>query len=325
MRPLRCASRCGRELRGRRVAARAANQPRPSRSPRKIAAAGMPFSSRRGRMQLLRGIGLCGVHRRRVAPRQPSATVRRARRVHRAGGRRGRARPRRRQTRRSSRPDRSHGERRTAAAGGLRVGIADHELRAVQALAVVHLRAHQVLQAQWIDQQGHVIGDDREVILALQFVEFESVLESRAAHRPGCRPAASAPRCPPPRSARAPCGRGGGERERWWERRGVGCGSGKIKDHALRMGGATSRFNRRRGGSGAEDQVCAQSARRHRATMRPLPRTSSSAAITGLAIASVHVNDCSTGAPPCGSSRASTRIGCSRREAARRPRPAGNT
>src|SRR5688500_2230419 len=75
----------------------------------------------------------------------------------------------------------SDGERRAAPAGRLRVRVADHELRAMQALGVVDLGAHQVLQAQRIDQQGHAVGGDRQVVLALRFVELEAVLEARAA------------------------------------------------------------------------------------------------------------------------------------------------
>src|SRR5688500_15756381 len=73
------------------------------------------------------------------------------------------------------------GEAAAAAAGRLRVRIADHELRAVQALAVIDLGAHQVLQAERVDQQGDAIGPYRDVVLALGFVELEAVLEARAA------------------------------------------------------------------------------------------------------------------------------------------------
>src|SRR3546814_15917587 len=69
----------------------------------------------------------------------------------------------------------------TAAAGRLGVGVADGELRAVQAFDVVDRRAHQVLQAQRIDQQNHAIGVDGQVVLALLLVELEAVLEARAA------------------------------------------------------------------------------------------------------------------------------------------------
>src|SRR3546814_6352544 len=49
----------------------------------------------------------------------------------------------------------------TAAAGRLGVGVADGELRAVQAFDVVDRGAHQVLQAQRVDQQDHAVGVDR--------------------------------------------------------------------------------------------------------------------------------------------------------------------
>src|SRR5688572_3286170 len=65
-----------------------------------------------------------------------------------------------------------------AAAGALRVRIADHELRAVQALAVIDFGAHQVLQAERIDQQGDAVGLYGEVVLALLLVELEAVLEA---------------------------------------------------------------------------------------------------------------------------------------------------
>src|SRR4051812_4018220 len=73
------------------------------------------------------------------------------------------------------------GEAAAAAAGGFRVRIADHELRAVQALGVVDDGAHQVLQAERVDQQGDVVGGDGQVVLALLLVELEAVLEPGAA------------------------------------------------------------------------------------------------------------------------------------------------
>jgi len=51
----------------------------------------------------------------------------------------------------------------------------------VQALGVVDLGAHQVLQAQRIDQQRHAIGLYGKVVLALLLIEFEAVLEARTA------------------------------------------------------------------------------------------------------------------------------------------------
>ena len=51
----------------------------------------------------------------------------------------------------------------------------------MQAFAVVDFGAHQVLQAERIDQQGDAVGFDREVVLALRFVELEAVLEAGTA------------------------------------------------------------------------------------------------------------------------------------------------
>src|SRR3546814_7165877 len=61
----------------------------------------------------------------------------------------------------------------TAAAGRLGVGVADGELRAVQAFDVVDRGAHQVLQAQRVDQQDHAVGVDGQVVLALLLVRSE--------------------------------------------------------------------------------------------------------------------------------------------------------
>src|SRR5690606_32268183 len=95
------------------------------------------------------------------------------------GSRRGPAAPPRRRT--APRASGSCGEAAAATAGRLRVRIADGELRAVQALDVVDRGAHQVLQAERVDQQGHAVGGDRQVVLALFFVELEAVLEPRTA------------------------------------------------------------------------------------------------------------------------------------------------
>src|SRR5690606_18182460 len=74
-----------------------------------------------------------------------------------------------------------HGEAGAAAAGGLGVRVANGELGAVQALHVVHRRAHQVLQAERIDHHHHPVGVDGQVVLALLLVELEAVLEAGAA------------------------------------------------------------------------------------------------------------------------------------------------
>src|SRR5690606_27109347 len=75
----------------------------------------------------------------------------------------------------------SGGEGGSAAAGGLRVGIADDELRALQALAVVDFRAAEVLEAHRVDQQLHAVLFDQRVAVLLGLVEFEAILHARAA------------------------------------------------------------------------------------------------------------------------------------------------
>src|SRR5687768_2444437 len=72
-------------------------------------------------------------------------------------------------------------ERRPAAAGALRVGVLDHELRAFQALLVVDLGAREVLVAHRVDEQRDAILLHRGVVLVLDLVEREAVLEARTA------------------------------------------------------------------------------------------------------------------------------------------------
>src|SRR5690242_1429553 len=75
----------------------------------------------------------------------------------------------------------SDAERRSTAAGGLRVRIADHELRAVQAFGVVDFRAHQVLQAERIDDERDALLDHGKIVGGVRLIETEAVLEPRAA------------------------------------------------------------------------------------------------------------------------------------------------
>src|SRR5512139_2407428 len=75
----------------------------------------------------------------------------------------------------------SGGEGRSAAASSLGVRVADHELRALEVLAVVDLRAAQVLEAHRVHQQAHAAILDAGVALFLVLVEREAVLEARAA------------------------------------------------------------------------------------------------------------------------------------------------
>src|SRR5881394_3353639 len=74
----------------------------------------------------------------------------------------------------------SGGEGGTATACGLRVRIANDELRAVQALAVVDLRAGQILDAHRIDEQLHAEILNAGIAVLLLLIEFEPVLHSRA-------------------------------------------------------------------------------------------------------------------------------------------------
>src|SRR5690606_22037714 len=76
---------------------------------------------------------------------------------------------------------RSGRERGAAAAGGVRVGVADDELRAFQTLAVVDLRAVEVLEAHGIDQQLDAQLLDRGVAFLRGLVELEAVLHARTA------------------------------------------------------------------------------------------------------------------------------------------------
>ena len=61
------------------------------------------------------------------------------------------------------------------------VGVADHELRPVEALAVVDLGPGQVLHAHRIDQELHAQVLDAGVAVLELLVELEAVLQARAA------------------------------------------------------------------------------------------------------------------------------------------------
>ena len=74
-----------------------------------------------------------------------------------------------------------------------RVGIADDELRAFEVLAVVDLRAGEVLEAHRVDQQLDAVVLDQRVAVLHLLVELEAVLQAGAAaalhvhaqHEPG--------------------------------------------------------------------------------------------------------------------------------------------
>ena len=61
------------------------------------------------------------------------------------------------------------------------LGIADHELRAIEAVAKIDLGAAQVVDAHRIDQQLDALVLDAGVAVLQLFVELEAVLQARAA------------------------------------------------------------------------------------------------------------------------------------------------
>src|ERR1700722_14243212 len=75
----------------------------------------------------------------------------------------------------------SGAERGPASAGGLGARIANDELRALEIVAEIDLGAAQVLEAHRIDQQLHTLVLDAGVAVLDFFIEFEAVLQSRAA------------------------------------------------------------------------------------------------------------------------------------------------
>ena len=77
-------------------------------------------------------------------------------------------------------PGQAGREGRAAATGGGCVRIADHELRALQPLAIVDLRAAQVLHAHRIDEQLHAEVLDAGVAVLDLLIELEAVLQARA-------------------------------------------------------------------------------------------------------------------------------------------------
>src|SRR5213593_1811325 len=72
-------------------------------------------------------------------------------------------------------------ERRTAAAGGSRVRILDHELRTFQTFLIIDFRADEVLVAHRIDQERHSILVHPCIVFGDILVEGEAVLEAGAA------------------------------------------------------------------------------------------------------------------------------------------------
>src|SRR5579863_9489124 len=80
-------------------------------------------------------------------------------------------------------PNHSRSDRERGAAAARRggIGIADHELRAFQAFAVVDLGARQVLEAHGVHQQGDALVLHTGVAFFALLVEGEAVLEAGAA------------------------------------------------------------------------------------------------------------------------------------------------
>src|SRR5260221_1347953 len=73
------------------------------------------------------------------------------------------------------------GERRTATAGARRIGVFDHELRALEAFGVVDLGAGEILVAHRVDEQHHPVFLHHRVVVAFHLVESKTVLKSGAA------------------------------------------------------------------------------------------------------------------------------------------------
>src|SRR6267378_8121755 len=78
-------------------------------------------------------------------------------------------------------PGSGGGEGRAAATGGGGIRVADHELRAVEPLAVVDLGTSEVLHAHRIDQQLHTQVLDAGIAVLDLLIELEAVLQPRAA------------------------------------------------------------------------------------------------------------------------------------------------
>jgi hypothetical protein len=72
----------------------------------------------------------------------------------------------------------SGAERRAASAGRLRIGIANDELRAVQALAVIDLGTGEILETHRIYQQFDALVLNTGVTFLQYFVELKAVLQS---------------------------------------------------------------------------------------------------------------------------------------------------
>src|ERR1700754_5189602 len=75
--------------------------------------------------------------------------------------------------------NRSCAERGAATARGLRVGIANDELRAAERFGVVDLGAGEVLQRKRIHHQGHAFTRHGKIVFGLFLVEREAILEAR--------------------------------------------------------------------------------------------------------------------------------------------------
>ena len=77
--------------------------------------------------------------------------------------------------------DVSDGEGLAAATGRCRIGVANDELRPLQILFVVDLRAHQVLNAHRVDYQCDTLVNDLAITVFDTFVKSEAILETGTA------------------------------------------------------------------------------------------------------------------------------------------------
>src|SRR5579871_5503908 len=75
----------------------------------------------------------------------------------------------------------SSGEGGSAPASRRGVGIADHELRTLEAIAVIDLRTRQILNTHGIDQQLHALILDAGIPVLELLVELEPVLKAGTA------------------------------------------------------------------------------------------------------------------------------------------------
>ena len=69
------------------------------------------------------------------------------------------------------------GKGRTTTTGGCSIRIANDELSALQIFRVIHLGSHQILETEWVDQQGDAVIINGDIVLGLFFIKRKSVLK----------------------------------------------------------------------------------------------------------------------------------------------------